>query len=52
MRAQEVAIGASRSRIADVERSTTEGVVIAANTTDGIPIIEGAGSRKLDPPYC
>ena len=35
------------SRIADVEKSITEGVVIAADTTDGVPTIEGAGSGKL-----
>ena len=34
MRVQEVADGASSSMIADVERSTTEGVIIVANTID------------------
>ena len=34
MRVHEVADGASSSMIADVERSTTEGVIIVANTID------------------
>ena len=36
MRAQAVATWASSSRIADVEKNTTEDVVIAADTTDGV----------------
>ena len=52
MRAQEVAAGASNSRIAEVERSITEGVVIAADTTDGVPTTEGAGFGKPNPSAC
>ena len=52
MRAQEVAFGASRSRIVDVERSTTKGTIIAAYTTDGFLTTKGAGFEKLDPPSC
>lgn len=52
MRAHELAIGASSSRIVDVERSTTEGADIDENTTDGVPTTEGVGSEKPDPPAC
>ncbi|TMW86778.1 hypothetical protein EJD97_020895 [Solanum chilense] len=52
MRAQEVAVGASSSRIAYVERSTTEGTIIAVYTTDGVLTTEGAGFEKLDPTSC
>lgn len=41
----------SSCRIADVDRSSTEGVVITADTIDGVPNTEGAGSGKLDTPY-
>ena len=51
-RAQEVAVGASSSRIADVERSTTEGTIIAAYTTDGVLTTGTTGFEKLDPPSC
>lgn len=34
MRACELSVGASRSRLDDVERSTTEGTGNSANTTD------------------
>ena len=50
MRNQEVAVGASSSWIADVERSITEGAVIASDTTDGVPTTKGEGFDKLDPP--
>ena len=37
MRDHKVAARASGSRIADVERRTTEGAVISADTTGGVP---------------
>ena len=45
-------VGASSSKIDDVEMSTSDGVVIAADTTDGVPTTEGAGSGKSDPSSC
>ena len=50
MRAHELAAGASSSRIVDVERKTTDGDAIAADTTVGVPTPEGAGSEKQNPP--
>ena len=47
-----MAAGASSSRIVNVERSTTEGVVIIADTTDGSLTTKGEGYGKLDPPAC
>ena len=44
-----LAVGASSSRYADVERSTTEGSDIVVRTTDGDPTTNGAGSEKPDP---
>ena len=46
MRAHKLAVGASSSRIVDVERSTTVGVVIAADTTDDVFTPEGAVRGK------
>lgn len=47
-----MAAGASSSRFVFVERSTTEGSEIAADTIDGVPTTEIAGSGKPDPPVC
>ena len=47
-----MAVGASSSRNFEAERRTTNGVVIAEDTTDGVPTTEGAGSSKWDPPSC
>ena len=52
MRARELAIGASSSKLEDVEKSTTEGAYIFVGTTDGGPTTEGVVSWKLDPPSC
>lgn len=49
MRARELAPSASRSRLYDVERSTTVGSDIAVNTIDDVPTKSGAGSGKSDP---
>ena len=41
MRARELAIGVSSSKLEDFERSTTKGTDIVVGTTDGGPTIEG-----------
>ena len=48
----ELATGASSSRTIDVERRTSEGVVIGVDNTDGFPTSQGAVSDKLDPSNC
>ena len=50
IKANELVVEASSSRIVDVERSTSEGDFIGANTTDGVRTSEGAGSEKQNPP--
>ena len=50
IRARKLAVGASSSRLDDVERSTIDGPNIVADTTDGVPAIDGAGTAELDPP--
>lgn len=48
MRARELATRASNSWLDDVEMSITEGADIVADTPDGVPTMDGAGSRKLN----
>ena len=52
LRVIEMAAGASSSRVAEANRSTTDGAVIVEDTIDDVPTLEGAGSRKTDPPSC
>ena len=52
MRARELDAMESRSRLETVERITTEGAVIAADTTDGVPTTDGAVSGQRDPLSC
>ena len=52
LRAIEFVVGAFSSRVAEAERRTTDGVVIAEDTTDGVPTSEGAGYGKPNPPSC
>ena len=52
MRACELAVEASNSRIDDVYRITTEGADIDVDTIDDVHTSDGAGSGKLDPPAC
>ena len=52
MRAHEFVARVSNSWFFDVERSTSEGDFIGANTTDGVRTSEGAGSKKSDLPAC
>ena len=40
------------SRVAKAERSTTDGAVIAEDTSDCVPTSEGAGWGKPNPPAC
>ena len=44
MRDHKLAVRDSSSKIVYVERSITEGIVIAADTSDGVPTPEGVGS--------
>lgn len=46
MRDHELADVAFRSRLEDTQRSTSDGVDIAMDTTDGVPTTYGAGSWK------
>ncbi|TMX03693.1 hypothetical protein EJD97_014822 [Solanum chilense] len=48
----ELDAGASSSRVVEAVRSTTDGDVIAEDTTDGVPTSKGAGSGKSDLPTC
>ena len=52
LRVPKVAAGESSSRIVEAERSTTDGVVIAQDTTNGVPTTKGAGSGKSDSSAC
>ena len=44
LRAIELAAGASSSRVAEAEKNTTNGAIIAEETTDGVPNSERVGS--------
>ena len=58
----QIAVGASSSRIVEIEGGTndgavvaediTEGVQLAEDTTEGVQIAEDVGSGKPDPPAC
>ena len=50
MRASELAAGASSSCTVEVEGGTTNGAVVAEDTTEGVQIAEDMGSREPDPP--
>ena len=52
MRVLEVVARESSSNVFEAETSTTDGVVIAEDTTDGVPTTYGTGSGKLDPSTC
>ena len=52
LRVFEVAAGASSSRVAEAERSTTDGADIAEDTTDGVPTLAGVSFEKPDPLAC
>ena len=52
MRASELAAGASSSRTVEIAGGTTDGAVVAEDTTEGVQIPEDVGSREPDPPSC
>ena len=52
MRASELAAGASSSRTVEIEVGTTDGAVVAEDTTEGVQIAEDVGSWQPDPPAC
>ena len=52
MRASELAAGASSSRTVEIARGTTDCVVVAEDTTEGVQIVDDVGSGELDPPAC
>ena len=52
MRASELAAGASSSRTVDIARGTTNGAVVAEDTTEGVQIAWDVGSGEPDPPSC
>ena len=48
MRASELAAGAFSSRIVEIAGGTTDGVVVAKDTTEGVQIVEDVGSWEPD----
>ena len=52
MRASELAAGASSSRTVEITGGTTDGAVVADDTTEDVQIAEDVGSREPDPPAC
>ena len=52
MRARELAVGVSSSKLKDVDRSTTEGIDIFVGTTDGGPTTKEASFGKPNPLAC
>ena len=52
MRALELAAGASSSRTVDIAGVTTDGAVVAEDTTEGVQNAEDVGSREPNPPAC
>ncbi|XP_025884999.2 uncharacterized protein [Solanum lycopersicum] len=50
MKARELVAGVSISRLEDVDRSTTEGANVVADTTEGVLTTDGLGSGQPDPP--
>ena len=47
-RASQLAVGASISRTVETEGGTSDGAVVAEDTSNGFPTSEGAGSGKSD----
>ena len=50
--ASQLAAGASSSCNVEIEGGTTDGAVVAEDTTEGVQIAEDVGSVELDPPSC
>ena len=52
MRASELAAGASSSRTVEIVGGTTDGAVVAEDTTEVVQIAEDVGSGEPDLPAC
>ena len=52
MRASELAVGASISRTLEIAGGTTDGAVVAEDTTECVQIAEDVGCGVPDPPAC
>ena len=52
MRASELAAGASSSCTVEIEGGTTDGAVVAEDTTEGVQIAEDVSCRDSDPSAC
>ena len=52
MRAIELVVGASSSRVDVADRTTTASDVVAEETSEGVLTIDRSGSEQLDPPAC
>ena len=49
IRASQIAVGASSSRTVEIAGGTTDGAVVAEDTTDGCPYCRGRGFRGIGP---
>ena len=52
MRAGKLAAGSSSSRTVEIAGGTADSVVVAEDTTEGVPITEEVGWGEPDPPSC
>ena len=52
IRASELAAGTSSSCTVELEGGTTDGAVVAEDTTEGVQIAEDLGSGEPDPQSC
>ena len=50
MTASELAARASNSQTVEIAGGTTDGAVVAYDTTEGVQIAEDVGSQELEPP--
>ena len=52
MRELELAVGETSCRTLEIAGGTTDGAVVAEDTTKGVQITEEVGSGEPDPPTC
>ena len=52
MRALELAVGASSSRIVEIAGGTTDSAFGVEDITEGLHIVEDVGSGEPNPPTC
>ena len=52
IKASQLAVGASISRTVETEGGTSDGAVVAEDTTAGVQIAEDVGSGEPNPPAC